>query len=209
MRTQAPFSFVSWNTESFLRDTLDMLLAKGDIDFYAYIYHKAEEEQLKDHFHVFCMPSHCVDTDVIKPKFDQVDPANALPIKIVRITKSVWYDWYWYALHDPRYLATKSLEPKKYIYSKDKVVVSSKDYFQQLVCCTPCPKNPAQDLIDAICNDVSFVDLLATGIIPIHQVKAYELAYRELFRVYNPTRSEHSAKRQVEMSFVRNTDYYN
>ena len=203
MRTQQPLSFISWNTESFLRDVLELLVLERKIDFYCYIFHLKEEEEKKDHFHVFILPSRVLDTDVLKPMFTQVVPGEQ-PIKVARISPSKWYDWYWYGLHDPRYLQQKCLDGRLHIYSKDDFKYNNEDLFTDLVLTTPKPKNPCDNLREAVVRKVPFDYLLDSGMIPINQIKQYECAYNKLLRIYD-TRA-FTRKQQEDFDFDRQQD---
>ena len=102
MRTNKPVSTIWFGSKNGLLDNLDLLMAKGQIDFYCYIFHKAEEDEKKDHFHVYMAPCREFDTEAVKAKFIEFDPDHPdKPFKPVQIVSSKWYDWYWLAGINP------------------------------------------------------------------------------------------------------------
>ena len=186
MRTQQPISFIWFGSESFLKDQLSCFVVENKVDFWCFIHHKKEEEEKKDHFHVFAMPSSVIDSDYFKAHFVEADPNNVKPVKINRIETSKWYDWYWYGLHDPRYLSTKGIDPKRYVYSPNDIVRSDEDMFIEMKLNTPKVKNSADPIREAVINRVPFVNLVDSGVVPIHLIRPYEKAYYELQRIYDP-----------------------
>lgn len=134
MRTSKAFSTISYNSHGFLERKLNDLVHRGDLQFWAFIHHHAEDEERSDHNHVFFLPDKLIDTFGIKPEFDELrDDGSIDGCKLFR--PSNWGDWYLYALHDPAYLASKyELEkPKKFMYLPENVVCSDDDIRQSLV----------------------------------------------------------------------------
>lgn len=57
MKTTRPIATISFNTEAYLRLKLDELIKAKKITFYAYIPHRKEEDENKDHIHLFLEPN--------------------------------------------------------------------------------------------------------------------------------------------------------
>ncbi len=60
MATSRPISTISYNTEQFLKETLDNWIKQHIIMNYMYICHKGEDGD-KDHIHVFIEPNKKLD----------------------------------------------------------------------------------------------------------------------------------------------------
>ena len=104
--TQKPISTISYNTEPFLKNTLDMLYKQHIIQNYMYIFHKGEDGD-KDHFHVRLEPNRRIDPMDIKELFSEYDSKNIKPLGVRPFRPSVEEDWILYALHNKDYLKTK------------------------------------------------------------------------------------------------------
>lgn len=90
---------------------LDSMVERGDIDFWAYITHKPDSDDLKEHNHIYMRPAHIVNTEKIQLEFLEPDPAVGIPRKSLMIRKSNSFgDWYLYGMHDREYLKCRGLE---------------------------------------------------------------------------------------------------
>lgn len=128
MRTTKPLSSVSYNSREYLESVFNDLLKRKVISFWAYIWHKAEAYEKKDHIHMYMVPDELVDTHQLSPLFDELkDDGSIDAIKDLRTSN--WGDWFYYGIHDPAYLACKYSNdmPKKYYYRKEDVIVSDPD----------------------------------------------------------------------------------
>lgn len=182
MKTSKPFATISYNTEDFLKIKLDELVRKRAIDFYAFIEHHAEEDEAKDHKHLYIMPNGQIDTDTVRDYLQEIDTSNALPLGCMPMKSSKWFDWYLYALHDVRYLASKG-QARKYHYTIDDVITNERDFLVELVHTLDLtPLNRYNAITDAIKDGKSFTDVLSQGIVPIQQVYAFEHFYDLLSR---------------------------
>lgn len=134
MRTSKAFSTISYNTNEFLIRKLDSFVRRGDLQFWAFINHRAEDEERSDHTHLFMYPDGLVDTSQLKPEFDELHTDGSIDgCKLYK--PSDWGNWYLYGLHDPAYLACKYEldKPKKYRYQPENVICSDKDIMQQFM----------------------------------------------------------------------------
>ena len=134
MKTSKPVSTISYNTPRFLLGQLDGLLQSGKISFYAFIVHKGEEDDeagtQKDHIHLYVEPARNLQTDDLTRELLEIDPNKpAKPLKCLPWQNSKrWGDWYLYALHDKRYLASKS-QARQFHYTDEHFFTSDIDYF--------------------------------------------------------------------------------
>ena len=131
MLTSCAISTITYNTIKFLDDTLTGLIEKGKISFYCYIFHKAEDDELKDHIHLFIIPCSRIDTFALEGVLKEVDPHNDLPLGCIPFVHSKWEDWFLYGLHDDLYLRIKGKPPRKFHYSKSDMHCSNETYLDQ------------------------------------------------------------------------------
>lgn len=89
MQTAKPISTISYNTEPFLVQTLNALVKAKRIDFWAYIHHFPEDDEvkLKHHFHVYLEPSKRTQTATLKEEFLELDPNNEKPLGVLTFTR--------------------------------------------------------------------------------------------------------------------------
>lgn len=127
MRTTKPISTISYNSEAYLEGVLNALVKAKKVAFWAYIRHIAEEDEHKNHIHLYIEPNGKVDTMDLAEMFCEVDFENpSKPLKCVDWRSSKWDDWYLYAIHDEAYLRMK-FEERKYHYAKEDVVAMDED----------------------------------------------------------------------------------
>lgn len=178
MRTSKPFSTISYNTEDFLNLRLSDLIQRRQIDFFAWVQHYPEEDETKEHKHLYIVPNGRVDTDQMLDFLLEHDPKHPdKPFKCIRPHSSKFADWYLYALHDVTYLASKG-QARKYHYVIDDVHTSDSDYLLEEVHTIDFAKlNRFAALRDAAVQGVPFEELLMSGSIPIQQTYAYKQAY--------------------------------
>lgn len=179
MKTSKPFSTISYNSEDFINQRLGELVQRRQIDFFAWVYHYAEEDETKDHKHVYIVPNGRVDTDQILDYLLEHDPKHpSKPLGCIRPHSSKFADWYLYALHDVTYLASKG-QARKYHYVIEDVITSDRDYLLEEVHTIDFAKlNRFAALRDAASTGVPFEELLLGGSIPIQQTYAYMQAYQ-------------------------------
>ena len=178
MKTSKAFSTISYNTEGFLKATLDRLVNTRKLAFYAFIEHYPEEDEKKMHKHLYLVPNGQVDTDQVREELLEVDLTDPLrPLACMPCKSSKFADWYLYALHDAGYLASKG-QTRKYHYTRDDFTVSDDDYFNEEIHTIDHTKyNRFNELKRAIDEGRSFADVLASGIVPLQQTYAWEKAF--------------------------------
>lgn len=175
MRTMKSYSTISYNSVEFLKIKLNDLINRNKIAFYAFIYHFAEDDEEKDHIHLYIEPNGTNDTDQVREYLEEIDltrldkkPLGCRPCK-----SSKWQDWYLYAIHDKEYLASKG-QSRKYHYTKEDMIVSDKLYFTELLHSMDLTKlRPMKVLKEAVDNGQSFVSLVKNGTIPVQLINQY------------------------------------
>lgn len=108
MKTSRPFSSISYNTPDYLRVKLDELVSRRVVSFYAFIFHQKEEDELKDHIHLYIVPNGSQNTDDILDylkEFTLADPLH--PLGCMPAKSSKFGDWALYGTHNALYLASK------------------------------------------------------------------------------------------------------
>lgn len=114
MRTSKPFSTISYNTDDFLIDKLNSLVATYKVEFWCYVKHFGELDDSgnreKDHKHVFIIPNGKIDTMELNQIMLETDTNNLKkPLRCMDFHPSKEDDWILYSSHDPDYLRTKFL----------------------------------------------------------------------------------------------------
>lgn len=182
MKTSKPFATISYNSEEFLTRKLNELVVKRAIEFWCYIDHYAEEDEAKDHKHLYIVPNGQVNTDqiddyLIEPVKATDSNPNALPLRCIRFRSSKFADWYQYALHDSDYLASKG-QARRHHYTIEDIKTSDNDYLlEEVHTIDYSVLNRSKALKDAVQNNGDLTTLLWNGQIPIQQINAYEKAF--------------------------------
>ena len=124
MRTSKPIATVSYNTIDFLTEKLNELYNNHQISDWMFIKHDAEEDEKKDHVHLWINPNKLLDTMDLQKFFREVDPDNleAKPLGCIDFVSSKIDDWILYSQHYPPYLDSKG-ESRQFIYRKEDFVV--------------------------------------------------------------------------------------
>lgn len=181
MNTAKPISTISYNSTQYLDYVLNQLIDNDIIVFYAYIFHRAEDNELKDHIHLYVEPNYRLDTSVLRKKFDEIDVSGESdkPLGVMPFNPSKWQDWYLYSIHDIDYLRSKGLQ-RTYIYSKENVIISDVNYFNELVNTINYNYGLVGKIIEGVNNGVSFATLISTGVIKANNVCQAKIIYNEL-----------------------------
>lgn len=132
MRTSKPISTISYNSEAFLHHTLENLIQAHTISDYIFIRHNAEEDDLKDHIHLWIKPNKLLDTmdlqDALR-ELDLTDPSKK-PLGCIDFTPSAIDDWILYCQHYTPYLETK-MEQREYHYAKSDFYFHDEETFER------------------------------------------------------------------------------
>ena len=182
MKTSKPFSTISYNTDKFLKDKLDRLIKRDCISFYAWVEHYAEDDEKKNHKHLYIVPNGQQETNGIRDILEELDPNDKLgkPLKCLDFKSSKFDDWYLYCCHDTGYLATKG-QTRKYHYKEDDFVTSSEESLHERIATIDYAKyRKTQDFVDAVMRGVSFYDLVRSGQVPAPQFMQWRNMYQFL-----------------------------
>ena len=194
MKTSKPFSTISYNTADFLNQRLSELVARRKIDFYAWVLHYPEDDEKKEHKHLYIVPNGRIDTDQVLDYLLEPDITHPdKPLGCIHVRSSKFSDWFLYSLHDTAYLASKR-QARRYHYSFDDVQSSDTDYLIEEIHTIDFAKlNRFNVLRDAVENDTPFEELLLAGAIPIQQTYGYKQAYDLMshYKTYRNGRNNH------------------
>lgn len=198
MKTSKAFATISYNTDDFLIVKLNDLLRDHKIDFWAYINHQPEEDEKKAHKHLLIIPNGQFDTSNLieylneMPKELYIDKnGSCKPLTCIASHKvNSFGDWYYYNLHDSKYLAMKG-QSRKHSYEMGDFIVSDTDYFLELIHNIDMTKLfRSQRFFEGLDNGLSILEMVRHGIIPIQQVSAY-MNISTLYRSQNLDRNGH------------------
>lgn len=119
MHTSKAISTISYNSHGFLIDKLMKLRENGIISDWFCIKHYAEEDESKDHYHVWIMPNQRIDTLRLQEQFREFDPKiPEKPLGCIDFTMSNPDDAILYFQHFKEYLAYKG-QSRKYHYLRE------------------------------------------------------------------------------------------
>lgn len=131
MQTSSPISTISYNSEVFLKSKLQEIVESGNVEYWMYIKHKAEDDDLKDHIHLYIKPNKRLDTGELKEMLKEVDLQNPdHPLGVTVFCNSKVDDWILYNMHYKPYLDAKLLD-RKYHYKMEDFVVSDDASFHE------------------------------------------------------------------------------
>lgn len=198
MKTSKPFATISYNSADYLNTKLLDLVQRRKIDFYAWILHHPEEDEKKEHKHLYIVPNGRIDTDQVLDYLTEIDPTKPdKPLKCMRPRSSKFADWYLYAIHDTAYLASKG-QARKYHYRQEDVQTPDSDYLLEEIHTIDFTKLNRQNTLKAAAqNGVPFEELLFSGIVPIQQTYAYKQAY-ELMSNFRTDRNGRKGHQQID-----------
>lgn len=132
MRTKKDVSTISYNTPEFLKRKLDEMLASHTISDYIFIQHHKEEDEKKDHIHLYVRPNTLVDTMDLQRDLEEFDSQHPdKPLKCIDFRASKPDDWILYNMHYAPYLAMK-FESREFHYRKEDFVCADPDTFDDL-----------------------------------------------------------------------------
>lgn len=181
VRTSKPVATISYNSAGYLELKLEELRRAGRISEWYFIQHKAEEDEKKDHIHLYVVPSKMLQTDDLVTYFMEPDPASPTkPLTCPRWVSSKFGDWYLYSIHDPAYLASKG-QTRKYHYCRDDVKAYDRDALDESIHDIDLTLlTVIQRMQEAQAVGLTFGDYLKLGRVPIAAVRAYEHAWQLL-----------------------------
>jgi len=178
LKTSKPFATISYNTPNFLFLKLSDLVNKGKLSWFAFVYHYKEEDEKKDHIHVFFIPDGQIDTKPLGDLLREFDPTHPdQPLGVLPFQSSKFPDWYLYSSHNTEYLASKG-QSRKYHYEKSDFKTSNEDYLTELEHLIDRSKiNNITVVREAVENNVPFSSLVKEGRIPVQLINQYQKVY--------------------------------
>jgi hypothetical protein len=166
---------------------LTELQKAGRISFWAFITHKPEDDEggKKEHSHVYVEPSKMLQTDDLKEALKEFDPTNPTkPLGCISWLSSKFDPWYLYALHDKRYLASKS-QSRRFHYSSDDFRSSDDDELLfKVKSIDMISLSPYADMEDAISQGLTFSEYFSRGTVPLAQVVLFQRAWDLLIQTH-------------------------
>ena len=173
MRTSKPISTISYNTKEFLISKLNEMYNNGRISDWMFIKHYAEDDESKNHYHVYMEPNRMLDTMEIQKFFREIDLKNpsAPPLGMINFNSSKTDDWILYCLHFEPYLKTKG-EERVYSYTKEDIVYKDELTFEYNYnhAFKGSDWAKSNQILQAIREGITDpLDLILSGIIPFNQ----------------------------------------
>lgn len=132
MHTSKPIATISYNTHGFLIDTLMHLRDNGVISDWFCIKHFHEEDESKDHYHVWVKPNGRLDTLSLQNCFKEFDPKNPdKPLGCIDFEMSDPDNAILYFQHLKSYLESKG-QTRKYSYLREDFYYADEMNFENL-----------------------------------------------------------------------------
>lgn len=180
MRTSKPIATISYNSQEFLLHRLDELVKNHKISDYMFINHFAEEDEKKDHIHLWIKPNTLIDTMDLQKHFTEIVADNPLkPLKCIDFRPSQVDDWILYSQHYEPYLASKA-ESREYHYTRDDFVYCDEDTFDDLYNHAFKGSDWAKryQILEALSNkQINPTDLIKNGTIPLNMASQLNAFY--------------------------------
>lgn len=169
MNTRKCISTISYNTLPYLEKVLADLIHDELISSYMFIQHKKEEDELKDHIHLFLVPNKQLNTLTLRKRFIEIDlNCPDRPLGVIDFKPSNSDDWILYCLHYSPYLESKC-ESRIYEYRKEDIHYSDyyifeDDYYHAFRCSDWIKQ---YNVIKNIDCGLDPYELITKGIVPI------------------------------------------
>ena len=133
MRTSKPITTISYNSEAFLVSRLSELVRNHKVSDWIFIKHTAEQDEKKDHIHLWIKPNTLLDTMDLQnflKEFDVYDPTKK-PLGCIDFRLSQVDDFILYSQHFGPYLASKG-ESREFCYTRDDFRFCDEDTFDDI-----------------------------------------------------------------------------
>lgn len=132
MRTSKPIATISYNSQEYLYYKLRELVRNHKVSDFMFINHFAEEDERKNHIHLWIKPNTLLDTMALQQFLIEPNPQDPeKPYKCIDFRPSSVDDWILYSQHYAPYLASKG-ESREYHYTKDDFIYCDEDTFEDL-----------------------------------------------------------------------------
>ena len=180
MRTSKPFSTISYNSIDFLLSKLNTLTDRHVIDFWSFIEHTKEEDEEKDHIHLYIVPSGLLDTNQFSREFIEFLPGESKPRRFRPCVSSKFDQWYLYCLHNSAYLASKG-QTRKYHYDYGDFFCSDSVYMLEQIHQIDWTKiNPLGAVIQAARSGITFSQFLEQANLSLLQVRSAQFVFEQV-----------------------------
>ena len=197
MQTIRVISNISYNTLEFFETKINELTARRIIDWAYWVFHLADEDELKDHIHFVLKPSKRLETADLRDFFKEIDPNHDKP----RTCTARWQptnsmdDWLLYAKHDPAYLTSKG-QYRRHHYEWKDIKATDEDALQADIACIDMRKYYILEwLEDAARSQTPFFVLVQQGLIPIAQRSQFEFQYNALTKAIENEKQHKSGRK--------------
>lgn len=207
-------STISYNSKDFLVSKLNDLVSKHTISFYMAIYHFKEEDEAKDHIHLYIQPNKIIDSMDLQDYLKEIDINKPdKPLGCIDFRKSDADEWILYDQHYAPYLASK-FESRQYTYCKEDFFTSDNLTFDDLYHHAFYGSKWAQrnQILNAIRDSNNNpVNLINNGTIPLNmasQLNAYKYMqahYGVLDRGYH---ENHEVDEDISVDIPSSEVYY-
>lgn len=198
MRTKKAIATISYNTCDYLELKLDTLVADEIISFWAFVKHQREDDEAKDHIHLFIQPNRIIDTMHLQKELRELDPSHPIkPLGCIDFKSSDPDEWLLYCRHYKPYLMSKG-QVRTHEYSFDKFYYSSIDDFEFMWehSLTSSKWALSYNLCKDIENCTDPVQLINSGRVPLGLANSL-LAYNKM-KVFRNGRVSHTPNAEVK-----------
>lgn len=194
MRTSKPISTISYNTSSFLRGKIQEWKNCGFIDYAMWIKHQPDEDNKKEHYHVYIKPSKVVQTTFFEEDSKELDPAfqeyewddnltdeenirlcekneSKRFFKMIAFRSSKEGDWLLYGIHDKAYLQEKGLK-RNIHYAFDDIESTCSETLQDIISHMSDERKGRLEyrIIECVNLGMGWRQIVRSGIIPLRQM---------------------------------------
>lgn len=181
MRTTKPASTISYNSIPFLTARLNDFVKKKLLSFWAFVPHKKEDDETKDHIHLYVVPSKMLQTDDLRGEMAEIegvdDKGNLRFKSCISFRSSKFDDWFLYCCHDKNYLITKG-QSRKHTYSFSDFYTSDVDELHELVADIDFTSSSMiSQMKEAQLQNLTWRQFFERGGVPIAQIKQYQEAW--------------------------------
>lgn len=190
MLTTKPITTISYNTDTYLTNLLENLRKAKIITFRFFVPHKAEDDENKDHIHLYIELAKRLDTEILRDEFKEKDlssdtdkPLSVMPFQVC----NSFNDMYLYFIHDKIYLSSMN-NPRKYHYNDSDIHTSDKEYLNEKRRTSPMPKCYInREMFDGLLHGEKPTHILQRNNVPMRQWGQYLTAFRMLYADLNIT----------------------
>lgn len=182
MKTRKPITTISYNSDAFLIQKLEELRKAKIISVWFFITHQPEEDEKKEHKHLWILPAKTIQTDDLVEELLELDLRHPdKPLKCLHFQAcNSFADWYLYSIHDPTYLMRK-MQKRKYSYNPEDMVCSDRDELEEMVKEIDMTENTGIGrMLNALEQGLSFDELVKRGMVPVQLFQQYQASWNYL-----------------------------